>query len=282
MILDLLRHRELLFTLVKRDLKVRYKASSLGFLWSFGRPLFLMLIMWGVFSVIVRVKSVVIPYELHLLTGILPWMFFQGAIFEAQASVVANSNVVKKVSLPTETFPAASVLSNLVHLMLAFCILFFFIVIYALFKDPLLAPGWEVIFLPAIVLLQTALLLGIALTLSSLYVFYRDIGSISEIALTAWFYLTPVIYPLQDARHALKSLSGESDLLYYLYLCNPMTPVIAGYRRVLFGQVLRNAPEVSDKTLLLGLAVSTLWAIALLALGTYLFNRLSKRFADEL
>jgi ABC-type polysaccharide/polyol phosphate export permease len=86
---------------------------------------------------------------------------------------------------------------------------------------------------------------------------------------------------MQTVRPRLKAL-GDSDILYYLYLANPMTPIVVGYRRVLFGQHLRNAPEVSDATLLLGLGVSALWAVVLLAFGSWLFNRLSRRFADEL
>ncbi len=280
MFAELLRHRELIYTLVKRDLKVRYKASALGFLWSFGRPLFLMLIMWGVFSQIVRIETE-IPYALHLLTGLLPWMFFQTALMEAQGSVLSNSNVVKKVALPTSAFPASAVISNLVHLLLALLILFAFILGYTIFSDAAVFPGWEIIFLPLVILLQFMILLGLSLIVSSLNVFYRDVGSITEILLTAWFYLTPVFYDVQLARTQLKGLA-DTNLLYYLYLCNPMTPVIVAYRRVLYGRRLRYAPEISDTTLLIGLGISLIFAIAVLWFGSVLFQRLSKKFADEL
>lgn len=280
MIIDLYRQRELIFTLVKRDLKVRYKASSLGFLWSFGRPLFLMLVMWAVFSRIVRIETE-IPYALHLLTGILPWMFFQTAIFEAQGSILYNANVVKKVALPTEAFPAATILSNLVHFFLALSMLTVFILGYVIFRDSQLMPGWEILLLPLVIALQTLILMGLALILSSLNVFYRDVGSISEIVLTAWFYITPIIYPMQAARDQLKGLS-DSDWLYYLYLCNPMTPIVVAYRRVFYGRHLRVAPEVSDATLLLGLGISLAFGILIFTVGVKLFSRLSLRFADEL
>jgi ABC-2 type transport system permease protein len=277
---QLLERRELILTLVKRDLKVRYKASTLGFLWSFGRPLFLMLIMWTVFTIIVPIKAD-IPYGLHLLTGILAWMFFTGAIFESQTSVLMNANVVKKVALPRAVFPTAAVLGNLVHLLLAFSVLAVFIVGYATILGTGILPGWEIVLLPLVVLLQCALLLGLGLILSSLFVYYRDVGSISEIFLAAWFYLTPIIYPMQVVRHRLKPLAyGEQ--LYYLYLCNPMTPIVVAYRRVLYGQYLRHAPEVADRTLLLGLTITAVWAAGLLLYGSWLFQRLSRRFADEL
>lgn len=277
---DLLQHRELIYTLVKRDLKIRYKASTLGFLWSFGKPLFLMLIMWGVFSLIVHIRTD-IPYALHLLTGILPWMFFQGAIFEAQASILANSNVVKKISVPSAVFPVSSVLGNLVHLFLAMLILAVFILCYSTFLDSALFPSWEVIFLPFLVLLQCSMLVGISLIVSSLNVYYRDVSSISEILLNAWFYLTPVIYPMQYARDTLSSLGG-SNIFYYLYLLNPMTPIIVAYRRVLYGRYLSKAPEVSDATLLASLSFSVIFTIFVVYVGIRLFQRLSPRFADEL
>lgn len=280
MIADLWSHRELIFTLVKRDLKVRYKASALGFLWSFGRPLFLMIILWAVFSHIVKINTH-IPYTLHLLTGLLPWMYLQGALSEGQFSILGSSNVVKKVYLPTEAFPSASVISNLVHLILALIVLFGFILIYVVIQSPTLLPGWEIILLPALIVLQTMLLLGLALILSSLMVFYRDVGSISEIVLTAWFYLTPVIYPVQYAREELKGMFG-TDLIYYIYLCNPMTPIIVGYRRVLYGRELRYAPEISDATLLASLSLSAITSLVLMWYGAKLFHRLSKKFADEL
>lgn len=280
MLAELIRNRELVYTLVKRDLKVRYKASTLGFLWSFGRPLFLMIIMWGVFSHIVGVTTD-IPYALHLLTGILPWMFFQGGLAEAQASILANSNVVKKVYLPTAAFPTATVLSHLVHFFLALMILSLFIAAYAVPTDLKTVPGWEIIFLPLIILLQTIIILGIAYIISALNVFYRDVGSITEILLTGWFYLTPIIYPVQEARNQLKGMN-DSDWLYYLYLCNPMTPIVVAYRRVMYGRYLRSAPEVSDFTLLVGLGISTVFAVAVFFFGAWLFARKSPKFADEL
>lgn len=271
------QHRTLVFTLVKRDLKIRYKSSAFGFLWSFGRPLALMMILWLVFSHFVGVGRVhpELPFPLQLLAGLLPWMFLTGALFEAQNSIFANENIVKKISVPSIVFPTASVLSNLVHTLFAFVVLFAFVAIAGV---PL---GWEVALLPFLFLLQALMLLGIALILSSLNVFYRDVGSISEIVITMWFYLTPILYPAQMVRDKLKSQGLEE--LYYLYLLNPMTPITCAYRRVLFGPLLRTgANEISDETLLLGLGASTAFTILVLAIGLSVFKRMSVKFADEL
>lgn len=280
MVQELLRNRELILTLVKRDLKVRYKASALGFLWSFGRPLFLMLIMWGVFSQIVKIQTE-IPYALHLLTAILPWMFLQASLMESTFSIQANSNVVQKVALPTAAFPISTVLSQLVHLLLALPILFLFILGYTFFSSPSFFPGWEIIFLPFIILIQFFIICGLSLILSSLYVYYRDVGSIAEIVISAWFYLTPIIYPVQEARKHLKGMMG-SNLIYYLYLLNPMTPITVAYRRVLYGRHLNSSPEISDQSLLIGLGGSIVFALVICWIGVKMFSKLSRRFADEL
>lgn len=285
------RSRDLIFTLVKRDLKIRYKSSSLGFLWSFGRPLFLMLVIWAVFSLMVRIPSSHpwLPFSLHLLTGLLPWMFFSSALSEALYSVIGNSNVVKKVWLPVEVFPASVVAGQLVHLILAGVPFAVFIAAYALFGHVpdnsgrlgfLIVPSWELVLLPFVVLLQVLLVFGLALIVSSLNVFYRDMASITEILLTAWFYVTPVIYPAQLARETLKG--HGLDPFYWIWLANPMTPVTLAYRRIIFGRLFEDAPEVSDATLLLGLGLATASTLLVLWVGIRLFERMSRRFADEL
>jgi len=293
--LRLWAHRELIFTLVKRDLKIRYKSSALGFLWSFGRPLFLMLVVWAVFSHIVKIGSSHpwLPYSLHILTGMLPWMFFAGALSESLHSVLGNTNVVKKVWLPTEVFPTAAVLGQLVHFTLALGVLGVFIAGYAIFgRIPagapdegarlglLIVPSWEIVLLPLLILLQTLLAFGFALILSSLNVFYRDVGSITEIALSAWFYLTPIIYPGNLARPELKEMGFE--WIYWIYLCNPMTPITLAYRRLLYGRLFEGAPEAGDGTILAGLGVSCAVTAVVLGIGMVLFRRLSRKFADEL
>ncbi|MEQ8821257.1 MAG: ABC transporter permease [Sumerlaeia bacterium] len=281
--------RELVLTLVKRDLKIRYKSSALGFLWSFGRPLLLLLVIWAVFATIARIPSShpMLPYSLHLLTALLPWMFVTGVVSEALYAILANSNVIKKVWLPTEVFPASTVIGHLVHFILAMVVLSVFIGGYALFGSiggeklgVMVLPGWEIAFLPLLVALQTALLLGVALIVSSLNVYYRDVSSLAEIVLTAWFYLTPAIYPANHAREELQARGLE--FVYYIFLCNPMTPITLAYRRILYGRLFRGAPEVSDTTLLLGLGVTVLVTAGTLGLGIWMFRRLSKRFADEL
>ncbi len=293
MAVRLWRSRELIFTLVKRDLKIRYKSSALGFLWSFGKPLLLMLVIAAVFSALIGIRAGhdLLPYPLHVLTGLLPWMFFAGALSDSLYSVIGNSNVVKKVWLPTEVFPASVVIGQLIHFALAMLILAVFIVAYALFGHLpadhgggtlgwLVMPSWEILLLPFLVLLQSMFAFGLCLILASLNVFYRDMASITEIVLSAWFYITPIIYPANFARVALQQKGMEH--LYWMYLCNPMTPITLAYRRIIYGNMFRGGPEVSDATLIMGLGISFISSVIVLWFGIRLYQRMSKRFADEL
>lgn len=287
--------RELVFTLVKRDLKIRYKTSTFGLFWSFGRPLFMMLVIAAVFSGLVKITSghPMLPYQLHLLTALLPWFFFAGTCSDSLHSIIGNESVIKKIWMPPEVFPAAAVISQLIHFFLALMVLCVFIFGFALFWPVpeghpyagesvgwLVMPGWEILLLPVLILLQTLLVLGISLCLSSINVFFRDLGSITEIVLSAWFYLTPIIYPANFAREQLED-KGLA-FLYWIYLLNPMTPLVIGYRRVFFGRLFRHAPEVSDQTLLLGLGCCAVTTVIVLLAGMVLYQRLGNRFADEL
>ncbi len=270
------RSRELIWTLIKKDLKVRYKASTLGFLWSFGRPLLLTLILWGVFSHIVplmALRTEKLSYALHLLGGILPWMYFSGAIGESIHSLLAHANVIKKVALPTEVFPVATVLSHAVHFLLALLVLFGFMAVLGVWPD------WKIVFLPALILLQTFFILAIALLLAGLHVYFRDVASLTEITLLAWFYLTPVIYPIYMAESRLRSLRGMD--LYWVYLLNPMSALTAAYRQVLFGSAMTPA-EISGAPLWGGLAWALAFGILLWLFAAPVYRRLSRSFADEL
>ena len=280
MVKELWHSRELVWNLIKRDLKTRYKASVLGFFWSFAKPLLLMLILWFVFTTVIRlpqfkVRNPDFPFALHLLTGILAWTFFTGGLTDAMHSVYINANLVKKVKLNAMVFPVSSVLANLVNYLLALLVLFGFMAAYR-------APFTPYIFLlPLIILLQTFLMLSFSLILSSLFVFYRDVGSILEILLTGWFYATPIIYPFWLARNEIPEKFPQMKWILYVYLVNPLIPIIAGYRRVLFKPLLE-PPEMQDGYLLIYLGYTLILSLICYFLFKRIFVRCAARFADEL
>lgn len=278
MVRELWQSRELVWNLVKRDLKTRYKSSVLGFFWSFGKPLFLMLILWFVFTTVIRLpqfneRNPQMPFTLHLLTGILVWSFFTGGLIDAMHSIYANANLVKKVKLNAAVFPVSSVLANLVNHLLALLVLFCFMVA---FKAPF---GPYIFLLPFLILLQTFFMITLSLLLSSLYIFYRDVSSIMEILLTGWFYATPIIYPFWLAENAIHNRLSQG--IYYLYLLNPVTPLVVAYRRLLFPSLL-DPPEIPDACLIYYILYVLLLSGLFYIFFRRLFHHYALRFADEL
>lgn len=172
---EIYRFRYFLRNMVVRDLKVRYKGSALGFLWSLMNPLLMMLVLSLVFSVAFKISMP--HYPIFLLCGLLPWNFFAVSVSNATGSVVGQAGLLKKVAFPREILPLASILANLVHFGIGLLILFVFLIA---FKIPL---GLPALALPLVILLQLVFVLGFSLILSALNVFYRDVQQILEVLL---------------------------------------------------------------------------------------------------
>lgn len=279
--------RNLLYNLVRRDLTVRYKSTVLGFFWSFVKPLVMTAIFYVAFDKILHVNwaelspgaagahARQIPSALYMLTGILAWTFFTGGASESMFVMLANANLIKKVRLPLGVFPLAVVCSHLVHYLLALLVLLGLLIYAGLTPTPL------ILLLPAVLALQFLLTLAMALLLAALNVFYRDIGSFWEVLTLAWFYATPIVYPLGVALDALQA--HGLGWVKWLYLANPMTPIIMAYRRLLLYAPLQSPiPGLPDRELWLGLGLCLLVTLALLALSWKIFLHFAKSFADEL
>jgi ABC-2 type transport system permease protein len=268
----------LLYNLVRRDLTVRYKSTVLGFFWSFIKPLAMTGIFWLVFQWILGLKlrpgDEQIPLALHMLAGMLVWNMFAGASAESMNVMLANANLIKKVSLPLVVFPTATVISHMIHFVLAMLVLIALLIKFGL------PPSWQYLWLLPLMALHFLLTLAISLALSALNVFYRDVSSIWEVFTTGWFYATPVIYPAYYVTAKLSEMNAPA-WLEYLYLCNPLTPLVLAYRQVLiYGSADGVAPEMARLGPALGLCVVV--TLALLAFSWALFRRFSRSFADEL
>ncbi len=275
MLRALIEGRELLINLVKRDLKARYKSTVLGFFWSFAKPLLIMIILWVVFSRIVRIRlrDPELPFTLHLLCGILPWMYLTTSLVEGMNSIVANAELVKKARLPLEVFPISAVLSNLVHFLLGLVVLFGFIFAFGGTLN------WWLLLLPVIIVFQTFFLIGVAMIVSSLYVFYRDVASIMEVILTGWFYVTPIIYPMYLALEKLTEMNMHRA--FTLLMLNPMSPIVILYRWSLLAPEF-SQPEIPPDLLLFYTGAALVISIVLYYIGRVIFKHYSGRFADEL
>ncbi len=249
---EIIKRRQLIWNLVLRNLKIRYKGSTLGFLWTLLNPLF-MTVIYLIFIGILRWK---IDIRV-LLTGIMPWQFFVMCLSDSVNSISGNTNLVKKTYFPRFILPFSMVLANLINFLLSLVILFALLVI---FKTHFTI---NLIFLPLVIIFQVLFILGMSLLISCSNVYFRDTEHIISVTLLAWFFLTPVLYPLEMVPEwALK-----------IYLLNPMAALVTLYRTVFLGQAL-----ISWKLLSISLGVSAV----ILILGLLIFSKLEHYFADEL
>ncbi|MCB0046015.1 MAG: ABC transporter permease [Caldilineaceae bacterium] len=261
----LLHYRGLIYNLVLRELKARYKNSALGFLWSLLNPLAMMLVFTIVFGVLWPNDSIE-KYPLFLLCGLLPWNFFSSSVMSGLNSVVNNANLVKKVYFPREALPIAAVLAQLVNFLLAFVVLFGVLIIFRSNFSPWL---W---LLPFVILIQTCFALGIALLLSAVNVFYRDTLMVMDVVILAWFFLTPVLYTVEFLPATVDVGPFALDVRRLLYIFNPMASFINMYRDLLYWGYR------TDLDFFLRTAFT---ALAMLAIGYWFFNRYSGRFGEE-
>jgi len=268
---ELLGYRELIENLVVRDLKVRYKHSVLGFLWSLVNPLLLMTVFTIVFTIML--PNLTIPkFPVFVLCALLPWNFFNTSVMGALNSIIHNGHLIKKVYFPREILPISSVLSNFVNFLLALPVLLLFVLI---FHVPLTI--W-LIYLPLIMAVQVAFTIGIALILATLNVFYRDTGVIMEVVMQAWFFLTPVFYPA-ELLPEWKTLWGLALPVRRLtYILNPMASIIASYRSVLYGFTNGSPPTAPAFDFFSRTIVTSLIC---LVVGYAFFTHHSHRFGEE-
>jgi lipopolysaccharide transport system permease protein len=248
-------HRELLLLLVWRDIKVRYKQTSLGIGWAVLQPFITMLIFTGIFSRLAKIPSDGLPYPIFVFTALLPWNYFSGSLNRATNSVVGEANLISKVYFPRIVVPLSSVLSGFIDFVFAFIILLGMMFWFGI------APTSAMIALPFLLLLAAATALGVGLWLSAMNARYRDIGQLIPFVIQCWMYASPVAYPI--------SMVPEKWRL--LYSLNPMTGVIEGFRWALLGK---------EHPMFLGMALSGLVVTILLLGGIVFFKRMAASFAD--
>lgn len=267
---------ELLANLVRKDLKVKYQSSVLGFVWSLAHPLLYLAVFTVVFTVFLRVG--VPNFAVHFMTGMLCWNFFLMATSSATGSVVGAGSLVKKVPFPRIVLPLASVGFAGVQSLLQFGVFIGFLLVF--YRDFLGAQLWLVA--PALAVL-VVFTLAVSLLVASLNVVYRDVQHLYDLATLAWFWANPIVYPVVYARDAL----GEYA---WAYMLNPVAAVITAMQRAIYvhyapvsdtwdGPVLAD-PGYGFYAQWLGVAAVT--SFALLALGLWTFRRLQRNFAEEL
>jgi lipopolysaccharide transport system permease protein len=269
-VVELGRYLELTRNLVVRDLKVRYRNSVLGVLWSLFNPLLMMVVFTVVFTVMTPYSDVK-HFPVFVLLGILPWNFFSASVIGAIHSIVDNHTLVNKVYFPREILPISVVLANLVNFLLALLVLFLLLAVY---RIPITM--W-IVLLPLVILVQLIFTIGFALIIATANVFYRDTQVIMDVLLMAWFFVTPVFYSGLLLPRNYELWNGVSiDVFRWVNILNPMASIIAMYRVILYGDGTGGAsPEFYF------FARTLLTALAVLLVGMLIFYRSSRRFGEE-
>ncbi len=252
---ELWAYRELLYFLVWRDIKVRYKQTALGAAWAIIQPFSTMVVFSLFFGKLAKIPSDGIPYPLFSYAALVPWTFFATGLTQSANSLVGSSNLIKKVYFPRLVIPLATVLSGVVDFVLALAVLVGMMFYYRI------VPTANMLWLPLFLLLALVTSLGVGLWLSSLNVKYRDVRFIVPFITQFWLFATPIAYPSSLLQEPWRTIYG----------LNPMVGVVDGFRWALLGTKSFPGPIVM---------VSALVALLILVTGAFYFRRMEKTFAD--
>lgn len=254
LIREIWEYRTMIVSLVKRDLRGRYKGSVLGFFWTFLNPLFQLLVYTFVFSTIMRAG--IEDYYLFLFVALVPWGYFSTCVAGGSGCIIGQKDMIQKIYFPREVLPISYVLSQLVNMLLTFIVVILVLLISG--KGLRLGIWW---YLPIIILVETLLAFGLCMLFSALTVYFRDLQFILGIITMAWQFGSPVMYGIDLVPERLRPL----------YYANPMTSVIVAYRDVFY---YKQAPELST------MISAVVMGIVFLIIGWFAFEKLKRRFAE--
>lgn len=249
-------YRQMVYSLVRKELRGRYKGSALGFLWTFINPLMQLVIYTVVFSVIMR--SGIEKYYLFLFIGLIPWNFFSASLVGGSRAILNQQSMVTKIYFPREVLPISFVTSSFVNMLYCFIVVFAVVILSGTRIDFI-----ALLYLPLVMAVEYILSLGAALISSAVTVYFRDMEHILGIVVQAWMFLTPIMYSIDDIPSSLR-------LIFNL---NPMTTVISAYRDILY---YSRIPDITN------MFIALVLGIIVLILGMAVFNRLKRGFAEEM
>ncbi|MCI8470040.1 MAG: ABC transporter permease [Clostridia bacterium] len=252
---SLYEYRELLKTSISKDIRGKYKNSVLGIIWSFLNPLLQIAVYAIVFPLIMR--SNLPNYTVFLCCGLIPWNFFSSAISRTSFTMIENGNIIKKVYFPRQILPLSVVTSEAVNFVISTIIILAFVLGYGMGISKF------IIFYPLVLLVQYLLLIGISFVVSSVTVYFRDLQHFIGILLQLLFYATPIVY----------ASNTIPENFQWILKFNPMTYVINGYRDIFYYQ---QTPDLVSLASVLGIS------IGMCLVGYMIFNKLQKRFAEEI
>lgn len=246
---------DLIIVLTQKELKVKYKSSFFGYLWSIGHPLAFAFVFYVAFGVVMKLE--IEDYALFLIAGLFPWQWFSNSVNAAPMVFLGNTSIIKKVNFPRNLIPFSLVLQDMIHFVLAIPVIIFFLLIYH--KSPSLS--W-IYGIPILLIIQFMITYGISLIVSSTNLFFRDLERLTTIFVTLLFYFTPIIYPETMIPEKYRSLIN----------LNPLSPLMINWRRLFLSGSLDSAY----------LAISLAYAVIAFALGYLVYKSLSWKFAEVL
>jgi len=252
---ELWEYRELLYFLVWRDVKVRYKQTALGAAWAIIQPFMAMVVFSIFFGKLAKMPSDGIPYPLFAFAALVPWSFFANGLSQSSNSLVGSAHLITKVYFPRLVVPISSVISGIVDFVLAFLVLLGMMLYYRIF------PTINIIWLPFLLFLAFVTALGVGMWLSALNVEFRDVRYVIPFLTQFWMFATPIVYPSSLLSEPWRTVYG----------LNPMVGVVEGFRWALLGTQTAPGPIV---------IVSSLAALTILIGGAFYFRRMEKTFAD--
>ncbi|MDE7179345.1 MAG: ABC transporter permease [Lachnospiraceae bacterium] len=253
---EIFMYTDMIKSLVKRDLRGKYKGSVLGFLWTFINPLCQIIVYIIVFSMIV--KTNLENFYAYIIVGMMPWFFFDMSLRQGSGCVRYQGEMIKKIYFPREVLPLACVTSNFINMLFCYIIVFAILIISGIglsFK--------ALFFLPMVMMVEYVLVLGFTLIVSAGTVYFKDLEHIVTVILMAWIYLTPILF----------SMDVIPEKMVWIFKCNPMTPIIEAYHNILYWKCMPKGRE---------LLYSMVWAMVILIVGELTFAKLNDNFAEEL
>jgi len=252
--IDLTYYRDLIFVLTQKELKVRYKNTILGYLWSVTSPLAYAFVFYIAFKVILRIQME--DYALFLIAGLFPWQWFANSINASPVVFLGNASLIKKVNFPRGIIPFAMVLQDMIHFILSIPVIVLFMIIYSK------SPSWSWIYgIPLLLVVQFLMTYGLCLIIASANLFFRDIARFTEIFMTLLFYFTPIIYP--------ETMIPDN---YYWVFFTPASALMISWRNLFLEGTLEPT----------ALAISLGYSLLSLFMGYWVFRRLSRKFAEVL
>lgn len=265
---ELFKHRGLIYELATRDIRLRYRKPFLGFFWMLIIPFSTALVYKVLFSDFMHSTSGPYPFFIHLLTALLPWSYFSSSVQTSSRSILGSRNIINQISFPRYILPIATVLANLMNFLPTLLVLLGFLIAFQI------KLGFFLFFLPVVILIQTCMIVGLSLLVSSLQVIYRDVEYIIEVVLMILFFLTPGVYTLEEV------ITRSSPLFTKIYMLNPLVGILNLYRITFIGDYLKNIPKAAG--FFNTLFIPILSSVVILFIGFFVFTKHEKKFSDYL